>query len=136
MHWNGRIRELDIKSSSVLIQKIRTKCVNQFQHKIFSTHNQSQKIKLKQIRNKTKIQTVKKKNIKIRERTLIFEASLNAAVQLVNLVLLIPNDEMLCRGIHRKTHPIGVLPIESHGTPIETQWKTIMVFGISPARSL
>jgi len=24
MHWNARIRELDIKSSSVLIQKIRT----------------------------------------------------------------------------------------------------------------
>ena len=26
-------------------------------------------------------------------------------------------DDMLCHGIHRKTHPIGVLPIESHRTP-------------------
>jgi len=36
---------------------------------------------------------MKKKNTKIREKTLIFEASLNAVVQPVNLVLLILSDE-------------------------------------------
>jgi len=46
MHWNGRIKELDIKSSSILIQKIRTNMresisAQNFQHTESIVENQT-----------------------------------------------------------------------------------------------